>query len=449
MTERIIVESLEWLFREFEKRGVSYCVLRNYDFLPHVVGNDIDILISENSKDLVEEIVSECAGEYDWTLRRRGKPLYFIFYRMNEDSWIFFRLDIVTKVSSGRITYSPSDLLLRSTCLNNKAIRVLAPTSEIFHILIHSLLGPIYNESRYVSHLNKKISSMDVKWDELELYLQYVFPRSTVNYIIKTLHRNDVGELFKKRRLLKCRLLWKQGSISMVDRVIRIFKRAADKLRRLVRPTGLFVVLLGPDGVGKSTAGRQTVEIFKMFHRIVVHLHLGFRPAVLPTRPTFPFAKNNPCTKAEESQYRALERDTRDEMGFFRLIYYTLDYLLGYFIYIRPVIQRNGIVMAERYYYDYLAGFRKNPKVTTPLWIVKTLFMFMPKPGIVILLHADAEEVHRRRDELTLPEIQCQLEEYEKLGRKAKHFCKVSTGKRKDQVATEIFDNIVAVSNHR
>ena len=133
-TQTATTEILQSLFREFEQRNVPYCVLRNYERLPYEVGNDIDVLIEEASQDLVAGIVQECAEKHGWTLRRRGHGLYLILYRLIEGSWVFFRLDIVTKLRSGGLNYFPADSFIRSASRRDNGLLTPAPTLEFFHV---------------------------------------------------------------------------------------------------------------------------------------------------------------------------------------------------------------------------------------------------------------------------------------------------------------------------
>lgn len=61
----IQVRVLNSFFEALNFQAVSYCILRNYDDVPHDIGNDLDVLVDEQKVFLVESIL---IGE----MRRKG-----------------------------------------------------------------------------------------------------------------------------------------------------------------------------------------------------------------------------------------------------------------------------------------------------------------------------------------------------------------------------------------
>ncbi|MBI2035427.1 MAG: glycosyltransferase [Candidatus Liptonbacteria bacterium] len=195
---------------------------------------------------------------------------------------------------------------------------------------------------------------------------------------------------------------------------------------RLLSPPGNFVVVLGPDGVGKSATAELAAKILEAFHVPVWHAHLGFRPKILPTKQgMFSFGKN----KQPPGESRI--------PGFFRFLYHALDHFLGYWFVIRPLLTKGKTVIGERYYYSHLVDPRPKTKYGIPLWFFKAAFFFMPKPDLAILLSNDASEIYERRQEHTPEEIGRQLEEYRRWGMKAKNFLEIKTDKTLPEVAEE------------
>src|SRR3989344_3384701 len=163
---------------------------------------------------------------------------------------------------------------------------------------------------------------------------------------------------------------------------------------RLLFPPGTFAVILGPDGVGKSATAELSARILEAFHVPVTHMHLGFRPKILPTKKGIvSFGKKAPA--GEESRVP----------GFFRFLYHALDHFLGYWFTVRPALVRGRTVIGERYYYSHLVDPRPQKRYGVPPWFFRAAFFFMPKPDIVVLLSNDPKGIYERRQEHPVEEL--------------------------------------------
>ncbi len=182
------------------------------------------------------------------------------------------------------------------------------------------------------------------------------------------------------------------------------------------------MVIVGPDGVGKSTTAELAAQILEAFHAPVWHKHLGFRPKILP-------ATN---TSGRESRVP----------GFLRFLYHTLDHVLGFWFVIRPKLVQGKIVLGERYYYSYLVDPRPKERYGVPSWCVRLAFWFIPKPDMVLLLSNTPEAIHERRQEHSVEEIARQLAEYRRVGMKARAFLEMRTDKAPFEAAEEVVRQI-------
>ena len=64
------LSAIEWfivkMFEDYEKKNISYCVLRNYERMPKDHGNDLDILVKKNDFKKTVSCVRNLAKKFRW-----------------------------------------------------------------------------------------------------------------------------------------------------------------------------------------------------------------------------------------------------------------------------------------------------------------------------------------------------------------------------------------------
>jgi thymidylate kinase len=207
-------------------------------------------------------------------------------------------------------------------------------------------------------------------------------------------------------------------------RAIRAWRRGAQRLRH---PTGLTVAFLGIDGCGKSTAIRGITAVLKPIFARTRYFH--FKPQVVrpPTRPAdTPIV--HPPGKADGISLRSITR----------LVYYLLDYWIGYACKVWPPRLRTTLVLFDRYFYDLSID---------PIWLRHRGAMalaglvdgWVPAPDVVIHLDAPAEVARSRKDDVPrLVEAARQRNEYLGLARRLPNAHVVDATQPDDQVARAV-----------
>lgn len=164
---------------------------------------------------------------------------------------------------------------------------------------------------------------------------------------------------------------------------------------------GAFVVIVGPDGVGKSGLARALVEMAP-----VESAYFHFRPPISGgLRASVP-AEKEPRTKNRRKPALLL--------GWLRLSLAFVRFWVGYLISVRPILGRGGLVVGDRWAYGYLVQPRAL-RYGGPTWLASLMVKCLPSPDLVVNLTAPLHEIHRRKQELTVEEIAAELEAWDRI----------------------------------
>lgn len=179
------------------------------------------------------------------------------------------------------------------------------------------------------------------------------------------------------------------------------------------KPSGLFLALLGPDGVGKSTTtARIKQDLSSLFSQ---QREFHWRPQLIMPRPEDPEIKARGGLQEMFSQNRHGDPPRGFSISVARLLGVMLDYWIGYVAQIRKQLAQSGLIVFDRYYHDILVDSLRY-RYGGPKWLLQALQLVLPPWQVFfIILDADEQVVYSRKQELTLSEIQYQRAAYREL----------------------------------
>jgi thymidylate kinase len=124
------------------------------------------------------------------------------------------------------------------------------------------------------------------------------------------------------------------------------------------------------------------------------------------------------------------------------MFYYWLDYIVGVPYIIRKSAQFDKFTIFDRYIYDFLVDPHRS-RINLPYWLRKLFTKTVIQPKIVFVLLTEAEIIYARKQELTLPEIKRQLEEFYKLAQTNKRFVILDASQTPDQIVEDAIRHII------
>lgn len=155
------------------------------------------------------------------------------------------------------------------------------------------------------------------------------------------------------------------------------------------------IVILGPDGAGKSSVIQGLLEIMNRKGQVATVRHL--KPFLVIPRRDDEIINVAPHGKHPRSSFTSLVKI------FVWLMEEWYAYLLQ--------DKRKELLICDRYYHDLLIDPRRY-RYGGPLWAAKLVGKMMPQPALWVLLDAPAEVLHKRKQEVSLNETVRQRQAY-------------------------------------
>lgn len=158
----------------------------------------------------------------------------------------------------------------------------------------------------------------------------------------------------------------------------------------------MFVAVVGPDGVGKTSVADHVVAAGRGRA-----LYFHFCPT--PEQPLRPFVH-----LGDEPAQPPVVSDGNRVLGVVRLCRNLARFWLAYLIHIRPALRRGSLVVADRWGYGYQAS--PHPlRFYGPRWLGLAAVRMMPRPRVVINLKAEPSVIRNRKDDLDLATLEREL----------------------------------------
>ncbi|WP_343246860.1 hypothetical protein [Diplocloster hominis] len=386
----------------FCSMNIKFVILHSYQNLPEEIDSDIDFAIKTDKIETAIHLLDSILQGTGWRMIQFWRHEYYAADCVISNDEEFIQVDFCIHYErNGRILIPIDELIADRKKYNNFFI----PSShtEFSYILIKKILKRNFSERSKIQ-LNSLWLEMSAQERELvKCFLHRFLNTDSIESVLTAIEQKT----FQKLNIdyLRNELLLKSSNLK--SNIHYILFDILRKMERILHPTGMFIVLMGVDGAGKTTIADELIHKYETAFRRVKHYHSRVRVLNDISR----IGKGNTPIDASDPHGKTFKAGRI--LSLLKFGYYFIDYMIGNLVITKAKIQ-SSLVLIERYYYDYYVDkIRYN--INLPTGFLKFFSCFMKKPDVIFILTGDSQILFNRKHEITIEDIEAQKEKLEEL----------------------------------
>lgn len=396
-------------FKALDEASILWAVAHGWEGLPTYARHDVDLIIPKRQLKQTVAILKSMAQETGWInyCHFKASNLHSYWILLPGEEISYFQVDIFTESSLRGIPFFSTKEPLKKRWRNDAGIWCMPYSYSGASVLIKELVANSKLE-REARHRQVSDGLLKDRGNFISLLSEaFNGDRALIDEIVTAIERKDWDSLASlspriRKRVMRVRFsnLW--GIVVYVSDNIRL------RMFPFLRP---FVALVGPDGCGKTTIADAIVKHFD--HRPLcglMRIHSHF-PNALRLRDIYRavmglFGKKIEFAKEPEPGTKGMGMlpPLGKARSMLYVLYYGISLALG-----RISLFRwrtfSGLLLADRYYYDY---YYMRGHMNCPKWWKDLVGWIVPKPDMVFVLERPAEDIYRQKPELDVEEIKRQ-----------------------------------------
>ena len=433
------------IIRELEYYNIPNCIIHSYIHFgdeKYLHKHDVDIALQFIPLEKLEQLLLIISKPTNWFLFLKiyhNVPLNASYIFVNKNNYDeFVTLDFLNdKWGINPLGISANELL-KDRIIIKKSIFKPHPGNEVVWRIMKRLMRKFWRKQD-IAVLQRLLSKSDGREKSI---LKNLIGYKETNFILTSIKNEDIkilneraGKIFHKKDFFIYGKRPQKFSIYLYFK-FKLF------VYRYLKPTGMFLVFVGPDGSGKSTIVSELKKKIKLIGHDTIHFH--WRPRLLPNiRELFKGERDDGSIKIPH-HYQPKGYIS----SFLFFLYYYTDFILGYLLKMKMQLYKKKIVIIERYYYDFFVDTLRY-RLKVPCFLIKLGQLFIPKPDIIFYLNASVETIYKRKQELSIEEISRQKKALEKLNQYHIRLKTINTEKNIECVVKDLMKSVVQTFHKR
>lgn len=430
-TADFLKQIFEWLNQHTE-----YAVLRNFEGLPyHNNSRDIDIAIEEKEWNKIRTQLVDVIQQCGWkivTYLKSDRLQTLVCGTVRTDNTVdLVQLDFFYHTSVFGLVLIENKEILKHRIFNGEIYHADKSYEFLDKYMYDCAVGAAYPEK--YKHTRQCAENEDAVKDSVN----QVFGMDSLIQCDKA----------SKKDILKAVLKWnfKRYGLGVMMNILRFEYHHVKNY--LCSHTGFSVGFTGPDGSGKTTVIDLLIEnLGDVFRKAHVYYH--FRPALFGNLGEV--AHSAGVKKEVDRNYSQPHRGgkTGKVSSMVRLLYYSLDYIVGYWLKVKSVTRITRLVIFDRYYTDIICDSRRSRIYLNYKFLYGFGKLFIPSLDYNILLTAGTDTILARKRELDEEGIRLINKKIDYLANK-KGYKKILNERTPEEAVTEILNYILEKQHNK
>ena len=422
-SDRLIRSARRQMFLDFcallEREQIHYAILAGYSGYPERIDSDVDFVVAERDFDRIATLFLRrgCipGARLIQLLEHETTARYFVFAQKVGSRLAYLHPDAAAGVrKDDRLWLTSRDVL---STRRRSAAGFWIPAAKVeFQYYFVKRVEKGLLEQRHLAAL-AALQREDPPGCRAAL-AKLVDPRS-IETLTSRIRAEDLAWFRGHGPLLRKQVMASKPLEGPLARWRSRLVGAVRIGRRIVRPTGLVVAVLGPDGSGKTTVLNHLERELAPAFRQVRRFHL---------RPRF--GRNQEGGAVVDPHGQSARGWLLSSL---KILMFVVDFAWGWSRIVWPAAMRSTLVLFDRYFHDLLVDpvrYRLPSEFFPARWAASLI----PTPHLWLVLTAPAPTLVERKNEITLQAAAALNVRYEALAASLSDAVLINTGQPIDVV---------------